>query len=241
MALHRILPVIAGLALGLAACDQAEVIAPDQGEIPPASAARGNAPVTQHVDVAPLPPLTDPMIDGMAWLTRSNDGIWLEIDELQGAAIQPMDAFTFWAVIFNNPNGCKGTGANAGCGLDDQGRRSAGAMVLNFGGGVDADGDGVLRSDEMTAHLDRLSTAGKQVLVPGPDTPPGQRKGVKNPHKVEVHVIIRNHGPKEADPDDLAEQTSLVGAFCNLFLDARPDRDGVADGCEDQGVAIFIP
>lgn len=191
----------------------------------------------QHVDLMPLGLLGNSDIDGEAWLTRTKDGIWLELEAF-GDAIEPMDAFTIWAVIFNNPEGCLD-----GCGADDLFRASAGAMVLNFGGGVDEDGDAELETSEMEAHLERGSTEGKQVLV-SPDFPPGRSMGVKNPWKVEVHVILRNHGLKENNPDDLDDQTSMVGAFCNL-PDARdtdtPGPPPVFDGCADQGIAVFGP
>lgn len=233
-------PAIALAAVLVLACDPSGVAAPDAAltDDPDPAFARGSSPVIeQHVDLVPLGPAA---VAGRAWLTRSADGIWLEL-EARGDDVEADDAFTTWAVLFHNPAACSG-----GCGADDLGDPAVGPMVMNFGGGFDADGDAMLEVDEGSAHLDRHSTAGKQVLLPGPDAPPGTRSGVRNPYRVEVHVILRNHGQKEDDPADRADQTSLVGAFCNLDEAGRPDTDvglptGADDGCADQAVAIFTP
>lgn len=57
----------------------------------------------------------------------------------------------------------------------------------------------------------------------------GTGSGVDNPYRAVVHVIIRSHGVAEADPADLAVQTSTFGGFCNL--------PGVV--CANVGVAVL--
>lgn len=219
----------------VAACDDPTPVSPD---VPTLDASLGSSPtIEQHEDVAPLHGITDADVDGEAWLTRTADGLSVKV-EASGDDIEAMDAFTFWAVAFNNPEACE----SDPCALSDLFITATGGTVLNFGGGYDMDGDATLAMNEGGGELARVSTEGAQVLIPGPDAPPGLNSGIKNPYRVEVHVILRNHGMKESDAADRAEQTSMVGAFCNLLDEGRDDTDDIPnDGCADQGVAIFLP
>lgn len=109
-------------------------------------------------------------------------------------------------------------------------------LVMNLGGAV-ADETGRLEAGEGSINPLRLDrgVAAKQLLVGS--------GGIVNPLTAEVQVIVRNHGHSRADAGELADQTSLVSAFCMIVEEGRPDRDPGPDppGCEDQGIAIFSP
>ena len=170
---------------------------------------------------APVVTQTAPILDdfgtgagvtGEATMTRTSEGI-----RVDGSAngLVAGDTYTLWIAIFENSHGC----GEPGCGLSDLGKQRTQATIMNFGGFV-ADGTG-----DFEAHLDRHDPGAHQILG-GTGRP-----GVDNTYLSELHVILRSHGEAEEDLADLAEQLSMVGAFCNL----------PTVGCEDQGVMIFNP
>lgn len=192
--------------LAVAACETQDPVAP--------------AP---SLNAAPMVVSTAPIFDafgtgsdisGEATLTRSKDGLWLAI---AAEGLVEGHAYTLWWVIFDNPAGCK----DGGCGLDDLDRTSARVTLVNGDGFVA--GGGV---DEFQTHLDRHDVGGREVLL-------GDPSGVDNPYKAEVHVVVRSHGEGEANPADLAVQTSTFGGFCNLPVPPTED------GCLDVGAAVF--
>ncbi len=201
--------VICLLVLPLMACD-GTTLALDESELTPAFAV-GGAEATQGTDMVPFG--SGVITSGTATLTRNAEGLWLtgNSDDLVVG-----DAYTIWAAIFDNPVGCEG-GPGA-CGFADLGRRQAQATLSNFGGFV------VDASKDFENHLARHDASRQTLGGAG-------RSGIDNTYRAEVHLIFRSHGVAEADPDDLADQTSMVGAFCNL-----PDV-----GCDDQGLAVFLP
>lgn len=171
---------------------------------------------------APVVTQTVPIIDefgtgagvtGEATMTRTSEGI--RIDGL-AVGLVVGDAYTLWIAIFENSHGC----GEPGCGLSDLGKQSTQATIMNFGGFV-ADETGAFE-----AYLDRHDPGGHQILG-GTGRP-----GVDNTYLSELHVILRSHGLAEEDRDDLADQLSMVNAFCNLPVEG---------GCEDPGVMIFNP
>ena len=172
----------------------------------------GGAVVTEQVGIGPF--VSGAAItSGTATLTRNADGLRLtghSNDLVEG------HAYTIWGAIFDNPKGCEG-GPGA-CGLSDLGRRQAQATISNFGGFV------VDASKDFEAHLARHDASRQTLGGAG-------RSGVDNPYQAEVHLIFRSHGEAETDPGALADQTSMVGAHCNLPV----------VGCDDQGLAIFVP
>jgi hypothetical protein len=175
---------------------------------------KGGAVVTQTVDIDPFGVGT--ITSGTATLTRNAKGLWLtgqSNDLVEG------DAYTVWAAIFDNPQGC--AGGPGACGLGDLGVRQAQATISNFGGFVVDDDPEDFTFD---IHLSRHDASRQTLGGLG-------RSGIDNPYRAEVHFIFRSHGLAETDPGDLADQTSMVGAFCNL----------PSVGCEDQGVAMFSP
>ncbi len=172
---------------------------------------KGGAVVTQPADIVDFGPGI--ITSGTATLTRNAKGLWLtgQSDDLVVG-----DAYTVWAAIFDNPQGC--AGGPGACGGGDFGVRQAQATISNFGGFV------VGAAKDFAMHLSRHDASRQTLGGLG-------RSGIDNTYRAEVHFIFRSHGLAETDPGDLADQTSLVAAFCNL--------PGV--GCEDQGVAVFVP
>jgi hypothetical protein len=150
---------------------------------------------------------------GTFTLTRNAKGLTLtgHSDDLVDG-----DAYTIWAAIFDNPNGC--VGGPGGCGGGDFGVRQAQATISNFGGFV-ADGN-----DIGMIHLSRHDASRQTLDGLG-------RSGIDNPLRAEVHLIFRSHGLAETNAGDLADQTSQVAAFCNL----------PAVGCEDHAAVLFFP
>lgn len=172
---------------------------------------KGGAVVTQTVDILDTGP--GAITSGTATLTRNAKGLWLtgQSDDLVVG-----DAYTVWAAIFDNPNGC--AGGSGACGGGDFGVREAQATLSVFGGFV------VGAAKDFAIHLSRHDASRQTLVGLG-------RSGIDNTYRAEVHAIFRSHGVAETDPGDLADQTSMVGAFCNLPV----------VGCEDQGVAMFSP
>ena len=210
MSEKRYLVALATLVLPLMACGETTVGLDEVEGLTPAFAV-GGAALTQGTDIVPFG--SGVITSGTATLTRNADGLWLtgHSDDLVDG-----DAYTIWAAIFDNPMGCEG-GPGA-CGLADLGRTQAQATISNFGGFV------VDASKDFESHLTRHDGSRQTLGGAG-------RSGIDNTYRAEVHLIFRSHGVAETDPDDLADQTSMVGAFCNL-----PDV-----GCDDQGLAVFLP
>ena len=210
MSEKRYLVALATLVLPLMACGETTVGLDEVEGLTPAFAV-GGAALTQVTDIVPFD--SEVIFSGTATLTRNADGLWLtghSDDLVEG------DAYTIWAAIFDNPMGCEGGPGT--CGFTDLGRRQAQATISNFGGFV------VGVSKNFESHLTRHDGSRETLGGAG-------RSGIDNPYRAEVHLIFRSHGVAETDPDDLADQTSLVGAFCNL--------SGMT--CEDQGLAVFLP
>ena len=187
----------------------------------PRSADGSDLEVAFNMSSAPVIQQVAPIIDefgtgagvsGQSTLTRTSDGVWLDI---AADGLTAGNAYTIWAVVFDNSLGC----GNNGCGVEDLGTRQAQVTLVNAGGFVAG-----ASSWAASGHLDRHDVGGKQLLR-------GDAKGVDNTYRAEIHFIIRSHGVAETDPANLAAQTSQVGAFCNLPV----------TGCEDQGVSVFAP
>ncbi len=155
-------------------------------------------------------------VAGTATLTRTKDALWVDID---ATGVVAGHAYTLWFVVFDNPRGC----GKDGCGLPDLGSPQARVTLVNAGGAV---ATGAAHS--FLGYLDRHDIGDRQLLL-------GDRHGVDNTYKSELHVILRSHGAAEVDAANLAAQLSEVGAFCNLPSPPTPD------GCSDDGVMIFGP
>ena len=211
MSEKRYLVALATLVLPLMACGETTVGVDEVEGLTPAFAV-GGAALTQETNIGPFEPGAV-ITSGTATLTRDADGLGLtgHSDDLVDG-----DAYTIWAAIFDNPMGCEGGPGT--CGFTDLGRRQAQATISNFGGFV------VDASQDFESHLTRHDGSRETLGGAG-------RSGIDNPYRAEVHLIFRSHGEAETDPGNLADQTSLVGAFCNL-----PDI-----GCDDQGLAVFLP
>ncbi len=202
--LRQFSAVLGAVALG--ACGEESLFSPADELATSALGFAAGAEVTQTASIMEDFP-GSPINEGTATLIRDAAGIWLSgnsPDFVDG------DAYTIWGAIFDNPNGCVD-----GCGADDLNRPSAQATLSNVGGFVaDATGDFAIHLARHDASRQTLDGIG--------------RSGIDNPFQAEIHFIFRSHGTAETDPDNLAEQTSTVGAFCN-------------PACQSQGLSIFLP
>jgi len=206
------LAVLALAAFTLGCSDQSSPTAPGDlsGIVAGESSAASNGGADVDQDGLIVPAGTAVINSGTFTLTRSAEGLWLTAhseDFVVG------DAYTIWAAIFDNPHGC--VGGPGGCNGGDFGVRQAQATISNFGGFV-VDG-----SKDIAVHLGRHDASRQTLGGLG-------RSGIDNPLRAEVHLIFQSHGLAQEDPDDLAEQTSMVGAQCNPT-------------CEDQAAVLFFP
>jgi hypothetical protein len=201
-----------GLALVtvLIGCEGTDPLAPSSD---PDGGALGSAAAPVIVVTVPITefPGSASGISGEATLTRTRDGLWVDQD-VEG--LTAGNAYSVWWAIFDNPRGCDGP-----CDPSDLGRRQAQASLVN-GGGFVAEGS----TQFYGSHLSRHDVEGRHVQV-------GDPSGVDNPYGAEVHVVLRDHGPAETDPANLAVQISTFSEFCNL-------PPGI---CRNVSLAVFLP
>lgn len=194
----------------LAACEGQQSLAPVDGNDATAAAfaAGGASPVI--VQVLPIADIAGKGLSGTVRLTRSTEGLWADVD-VDG--LTPGYAYSVWWAIFNNPQGC-----DAGCDSFDLRNITEAQGSLVNGGGFVGNGSTIVHG----SHLARHDPEGKSVEA-------GDPRGIRNPYGAEVHLIIRNHGPAEVDPANLALQVGTFGRFCNL----------VPGGCQNVGASMF--
>ena len=107
----------------------------------------------------------------------------------------PEGAYTFWGVIFNNPNACNGGVSN--CGMDDFGTEDVGASVLRVTGKVVKNGD--------NAHFGgHISVGDTSEALFGP--------GLVNPLTAAIHFLVRYHGP--VIPDEMPDMIHTFEGGC---------------------------
>ncbi|MGH7502283.1 MAG: hypothetical protein ACREL7_11055 [Longimicrobiales bacterium] len=196
----------------LAACERLDSVGPaaDVEAPDPAFAVGGASPViVANLGIADIAGLG---LSGQVTLTRSTQGLWAD---LAVDGLLPGYAYSVWWAIFNNPQGCDGPCTS----FDLRNIVQAQGSLVN-GGGFVGTGATVVH----TTHLARHDPEGNSVEA-------GDPRGIRNPYGAEVHLVIRSHGPAEADPDDLLAQISTFAQFCNL-----PNV-----GCQNVGASPFAP
>jgi hypothetical protein len=165
-----------------------------------------------------------------ATLMRSDEGITvavetmdLPVDEATGDAI-----YTMWVPVFNNPELC----SDGSCGIDDlpppvgNGDPAIKANVMWVAGTTIEDGWGSL------GGFLAVGDASKAIF-------PGD--GLVDPHKAEIHFILRNHGPMI--PGHLEEQLGTVWGGCDLEHEGNPEFIPENGGfpCHDPQAGAFLP
>ncbi len=135
----------------------------------------------------------------------------------------PGDAYTMWAVIFNNPDACPD-----GCNGPDLGIPEVeGALIFTTGKVVEA------ASDVFTAFLELDHPVGEVAI--GADD-----RGLTN-LRAEVHGVLRSHGPASDNPDILDQQLTTFAGGCATFGEGgavNPDSGFI---CHDPQAAILTP
>jgi len=134
--------------------------------------------------------------------------------------LQAESAYTFWWVVFNNPEYCAGVP----CSPDDLGNADVAGGVFGGSGQVtDAFGRA-----HFQAHVFKGDEPGLERPFFNPEG--GLNAGLMDPFKAEVHMVVRSHGPAAAYfPDELEAALSTFGSGCDDFA------------CFDQQAAVHLP
>lgn len=197
--------------------DGAEVTSSQQGT--PASGV-----VSTHWGVYTIPP-GDPRAGaedadqiGEAWIERDEGKARLRLWTDPGT-LPAREAFTVWAVIFNDPSACETQEEDipqaeaSGCGAAD----------------IVAAGGDVVRFAKAVSKIDGSLHVGSSILQVGDVShsvlPENLQNGLTNPLGAEIHVIGVTHGDF---PNPGVDQFANPGAGCN------PD-------CGDVFVSIHLP
>ncbi len=206
---NKCLPLVLLAAMAqLVGCAGTDSVAPTSNAVAgPVSLASAAAPVIETE--LPLSAVGGSGISGTVTLTRTAEGLWAD---LAVDGLTPGYAYSIWWGIFDNPQGCVDA-----CDPSDLAVREAQGSLVN-GGGFVATGSTVYHQ----THLLRHDIEGKSLQV-------GDASGVDNPFRAEVHVVVRNHGPAETDPANLALQTGTFATFCNLPM----------VGCANAALSMF--
>ena len=137
--------------------------------------------------------------DGRSTLVRHDDSISMH---LHTSELESGTAVTIWWVIFNNPEKCTHPEGPFRCGPNDLqikgGNRNVGSSVLYAAGHA----IGTSGRSGFGATLDKGITEG---ALFGP--------GLTNPHRADVHLVVRSHGPLIHGLT--REMTRTFGAGCN--------------------------
>ena len=174
----------------------------------------------QHADV--INGVTGAVV-GSASLTRTESGIQATFAANDAT---PGFAYTMWWVIWNNPDKCS---QQYGCVDADFGNPEVGVQII-YGGGNVSGGSGKI---SISGHLKEGDVDGNVNDLFGL----ADAVGIDDATHVEVHLVLRNHGP--AVPGEVNEQinTYLGGCLTNLGLFTEiPDEVGE---CGDTHVAVF--
>ncbi len=166
----------------------------------------------------------NPQNRGTSDLTRSNDGVSINIDTTD----LPVGAYSTWWVIFNNPAGC----SDGECGENDvlppPGTAQAEVSVLWATGGI----VGPDRMGHFSASLGLgLDAAGGQVIY---------GDGLTNPMGSEIHMIVRYHGPAIwSNAEDLLGQMYTFQGQCSP--ESSLGVGSGAFGCFDPQATVHMP
>jgi len=166
---------------------------------------------------------------GESVLTRTDVMV---LASIEGAGLEPGNAYTVWWVVFNNPTAC----SDGACGEDDifvdgdpaNGLNMAGVAAAEIAVG-NATGN-VAKADgtaEFGARLKRNDGAasGHQILFPAGLS--GDSVLTASGNDAEVHIVIQRHGQARGG-QQLSNQLSLVETGCTPL-------------CADVQFAVHLP
>jgi hypothetical protein len=176
----------------------------------PAAAASAPAEETAR-DVFRLPDLLahafggapPPEPVGSSRMVRTDRGVSAT---LETSGLTPGHVVTLWAVVFNDPSGCKaGIPGFSSCGRGDA-RAGRGGASPNHAAGAIVDEEGTA---SFGAHLRKGDTSR---ALAGP--------GLTAPRGAEVVLVLKTHGPKIAHM--VSEQLHTFAGGCKDQRDAPP-------------------
>ncbi|MCW3783842.1 hypothetical protein [Defluviimonas salinarum] len=172
------------------------------------------------------------VVDGAkGTLTRMDNGVYLSVDTHE---LAPGHAVTMWWVVFNEPSMC----SDDECGEND-------VLMMDADGNIADSQDGsvpinpeaweaakisVLRADGLIIPEGGMANFRGHLPV-GDTTEALGGPGLLDPHKAEVHSVIRTHG--KVAPD---EQNAAVNSFAGGCDENWPNAP-----CEDLQFTVFKP
>ena len=177
--------------------------------VPAVAQAHGTNP-----SVSPMytfPPPGEQVMGGQSQLRRTHSLVDYHINTRQ---LTPGNAFTVWAVIFNNPEHC----TDSMCGEDD---------IFNLDGtpifnpGDNTFGTPKVRVSAIWAGSGSIATNGgvgnfMGTINEGP--PPGQLLfgdyALENAEGAEIHLLLRDHGEASENPATLEAQLTTYQGGC---------------------------
>lgn len=138
-------------------------------------------------------------------LLRNNEGV---LGMISTSGLTPGRVVTLWWAIFNDPRYCAG----AVCAPPDLNNPLVNGS-LQFGGGQIVGLNG--RAD-FSGYLGVGDNTGFYRLPMFPNMP-DPAPGIVDAKGAEVHLVIRDHGPANADPVILQQQLTTFPGGCALF------------------------
>lgn len=149
-------------------------------------------------------------------LFRNNEGV---LGTISTSGLTPGNVVTLWWAIFNNPRACAGST----CAPLDLANPEVNAS-LQYGGGYLV---GINGRADFSGYLGAGDNSGYFILFP---TQPNPAPGIVNPKVVQIHLVIRDHGPANADPAILQQQLTTFGGGCAISFPSP---------CSNVNAAVF--
>ena len=218
------LSVLALTAVFSMGCGDGSVAAPDEAALvtgvgvpPPAAAMSGGA----HHSVSDIFDFAGPQVEGWSKVTRNWTGATMT---LHTSELIPGNAYTMWVVIFNNPGAC-----TAPCDDDDVAPGTAAEVDVVFVAGHVLGGSGKATFSGRRAAGDNSKSLFAQFGAPAP--------GLTDPHGAELHLIVRDHGPKIPGqvPDQIQTFEGACTAASSFGLGNGPNT------CADVQFSVHLP
>jgi hypothetical protein len=162
----------------------------------PVQAARADRSTTMLFDMM----TGDPVAGSVSSIVRTDTGVSITVGT---SGLMPGHTYTIWWVIFNDPSLCFDGPADGSfaCGMGDlllMGGAAEGTLAYASGNVVGRSGKG-----NFGASLQDGDTSG---VIDGGD-------GLTNPRGAEIHLVVRDHGPK--NPEWMPDQIHTFGGGCD--------------------------
>lgn len=190
--------------------DEPDMVPPNTADVSVVS----HAPVIWLVPPEGTEPFA-PIAGASSTVHRNSYGI---TGSMTTSGMLPESAYTFWWVVFNNPEYC----ASIPCTEDD-------LFNPDVAGGVFG-GSGQVTDAYGRAHFQGHVFAGDEPGLDRPFADVGLVAGLIDPFKAEIHLLTRNHGLASALlPEELEAALSTYVGGCDKF------------GCFDEQAAVHFP